>query len=315
MMLRSGWLKASAPDTPQWKQEVERYNINVLLIPIGRFGALQFFPVLKHFCESDLWRPVYLDEVSVVFIRRRPETEALIRRLQVNCSTAPLPAPSPAGTGTKAFNQWANAASVLRALERDKEAFTAANQALAIFPDSGYLHFLRGHMFQESSRLQEAQADYILATKLEPNLVAPWSALAAFYQDSGRLPAAIDAWEHAAGVSRWPWDPLVSLGYADLQAHRPEAALAAFDAAANSLPVRYELMVDNRVLANIAHGRARSWYYLGDLPRAISLDEQAARLLPDADLWLQLADLYDRAGRTEDANRTRAQVLALSESR
>jgi len=315
LMLRSLWLRATSPGSPQWKQEAERYNINVLLIPIGRFGALQFFPVLKQFCESDLWRPVYLDEVSVVFLRRRPETEALIQRLQVNCSTAPLPATIPATTGIKAFNQWANAASVLRALGRNEEAFTAANKALVIFPDSGYLHFLRGHMFQEAGKLREAEQDYLLATKLEPNLVAPWSALADFYQNTGRLPAAVDAWEHAAGVSRWPWDPLVSLGFADLQAHRPEAALAAFDAAANSLPVRYELMVDNRVLANIAHGRARSWYYLGDLRRAISFDEQAARLLPDADLWLQLADLYDRAGRTEDANRTRAQVPALAERR
>jgi len=315
LMLRSTWLKATAPDSPQWKQEAERYNINVILLTIGRFGALQFFPVLKQFCESDLWRPVYLDEVSVVFLRRRPETEALIRRLQVDCSTAPLPAVLPAATGTKAFNQWANAASVLRALGRGPEALTAANKALAIFPNSGYMYFLRGHMFQESGRLQEAQEDYVLATELEPNLVAPWSALAAFYQDTGQLPPAIDAWEHAAGVSRWPWDPLVSLGYANLQARRPKKALAAFDAAANSLPVRYELMVDNRVLANIAHGRARSWYYLGDLRRAISFDEQAARLLPDADLWLQLADLYDRAGRTADANRTRAQVLALSAGR
>jgi len=315
LTLRSGWLRASTPDSMQWKQEADRYDINVILLPIGRFSALQFFPVLKQFCESDFWRPVYLDEVSVVFLRRRPETEALIRRLQVNCSTAPLPAVPPAATGTEAFNQWANAASVLRALGRNEEAFTAANKALAIFPDSGYLHFLRGHMFQEAGKPREAEQDYLLATKLEPNLVAPWSALAAFYQDSGRLPAAIDAWEHAAGVSRWPWDPLVSLGYANLQAHRPEAALAAFNAAANSLPVRYELMVDNTVLANIAHGRARSWYYLGDLRRAISFDEQAARLLPDADLWLQLADLYDRAGRTEDANRTRAQGLALSTGR
>jgi tetratricopeptide (TPR) repeat protein len=315
LMLRVGWLRAASPDSPQWKQEAERYNINVILLPIGRFGALQFFPVLRQFCESDLWRPVYLDEVSVVFLRRRPETEALIRRLQVNCSTASLPAVPPAGNGIKAFNQWANAASVLRALGRNGEALTAANKALAIFPDSGYLHFLRGHMFQEAGKPREAEQDYLLATKLEPNLVAPWSALAAFYQDTGRLPAAIDAWEHAAGVSRWPWDPLVSLGYANLQAQRPEAALAAFDAAAESLPARYDLIVDNKLLANIAHGRARSWYYLGDLRRAISFEEQAARLLPDADVWRQLADLYASAGRTEDANRTRAQALTLPQGR
>ena len=145
--------------------------------------------------------------------------------------------------------------------------------------------------------------------------MAPWSALAAFYQDTGQLPAAIDAWEHAAGVSRWPWDPLVSLGYAEPSGAASQAALAAFDAAAESLPARYDLIVNNNVLANIAHGRARSWFYLGDLRRAISFEEQAARLLPDADVWRQLADLYTRAGRIDDANRTRAQMMALSEGR
>jgi tetratricopeptide (TPR) repeat protein/heme exporter protein D len=315
LTLRTLKLKVSAPDSPEWSQEAERYNINVILLPIGRFIALQFFPVLKQFCESDRWRPVYLDEVSVVFLRQRPETEALIKRLQIDCSTTPLPAVTPAAKGTKAFNQWANAASVLRALGRSEQALTAANKALAIVPESGYLYFLRGHIFQESGRLQEAQEDYLLATELEPNLVAPWSAMADFYQETGRLPAAIDAWEHAAGVSRWPWEPLVNLGYADLQAHRPREALAAFDAAAKSLPAHSDLAVDNNFLANIAHGRARSWYYLGDLRRAISFEEQAARLLPDADVYRQLADLYDRAGHTEDANRIRAQAMTFSGGR
>ena len=312
-MVRTSRLKATPPDSPLWRQEVERYDIDVILLPIGRFSALQFFPVLKQFCESDLWRPVYLDEVSVVFLRRRPETEELIRRLQISCATAPLPpAPEP-GNGASAFNAWANAASVLNALGRDAEAMAVANRALDIVPHSGYLHFLRGHMLQAAGNLAVAEQDYLLATRMEPNLVAPWSALAAFYQDHGRLPQSIDAWEHAATVSRWPWEPLVSLGYANLQARRPKEALAAFDAAANSLPARYDLMVDVNVLANIAHGRARSLYYLGDLQRAISFEEQAAKLLPDPDVWMQLATLYDRAGRPEDANRTRAQAMALSQ--
>ncbi len=315
LMLRSGRLKATPPDSPEWKREIDRYDINVLVIPIGRFGALQFFPTLRQFCESDLWRPVYLDEVSVVFLRRRPETEALIRRLQIDCSTAPLPALPVAAGGTKAFNQWANAASVLHALGRDDEALAAANRALTIYSDSGYLHFLRGHMYRQAGNLRAAEQDYVLATRLEPNLVAPWSALADFYQSSGRGFAAIDAWQQAAAVSRWPWEPYVSLGYANLQEHRPKQALAAFDAAANSLPARYDLMVDNNLLANIAHGRARCWYYLGDLPRAIAFEEQAARLLPDANVWSQLASLYDLAGRTADANRVRMQLLAHAEGR
>jgi len=315
MIVRAMKLKVTPPDSSLWTQEAERYDINVILLPIGRFVGLQFFPLLKQFCESDQWRPVYLDEVSVVFLRRRPETEALLRRLQIDCANAPVPAVPAAGTGIKAFNQWANAASVLRALGRNAEALSAANKALAIFPDSGYVHFLRGHMFQENGNPQAAEEDYVAATKLEPNLVAPWSALGAFYQEVGRMPAAIDAWEHAAGVSRAPWEPFVNLAYANLQAHHPKEALAAFDAAARSLPARYDLAVDNTFMANIAHGRSRAWDYLGNLPRAIAYAEEAARLLPDPDLWLQLASLYDRAGRPEDAATVRAQAMSLTQSR
>jgi tetratricopeptide (TPR) repeat protein len=312
-MVRASRLKASPPESPLWRAEVDRYDINVMLVPLGRFAALQFFPMLRQFCQSDEWRPVYLDEVSVVFLRKRPETEDVIARLQINCATAPLPATPPAENRATAFNQWANAASVLHALGRDGEALAAANQALEIVPNGGYLHFLRGHMEQEVGNLAAAEHDYLDATRMEPNLVAPWSALAAFDQERGRLPEAINAWKHAADVSRWPWEPLVNLGYADLQAHRPQDALTAFDRAADSLPSHYELMVDNSVLANIAHGRSRSWLYLGNLRRAISFDEQAAQLLPDPDLWMQLANLYDQAGRFDDANRLRAQAMALAQ--
>jgi len=312
LMLRAGRLKTSPPDSPEWEQEAGRYGINTILVPIGRYVALQFFPVLKQFCASDIWVPVYLDETSAVFVRRSPETEALIGRLKVDCATAPLPAAAPAGNGSQAFHQWSNAASVLKALGRNQEALAAIRKALEIFPDNGYLHFTRGHIFEEAGDQRNAERDFLAATELEPNLVAPWSALAAYYQEQGRLADAIRAWEKAARVSRSPWEPLENLGYANLLARRPQQALAAFAAAAGSLPERSELMVDNNFLANIAHGRARSWYRLGNLARAISYEEDAARLLPgSADLWRQLAGLYAAAGRSEDANRALAQANAL----
>jgi len=315
LMVRSIRLKVSPPNSPLWEQEAQRYNINVILLPTGRFNALQFFPVLKDFCESDAWRPVYLDEVSVVFLRRQAQTEDLIRRLQINCSTVPLPLAPIAGNRTEAFNQWANAAAVLRALGRKSEAVAAINQALTIFPDNAYLHFERGHASEEDGRPADAERDYLQATKLEPNLVAPWSALAEFYQNRGRMPEAIDAWQRAADASRWPWEPLINLGFANLQAHRPKQGLEAFDGAAASVPADSDLSVDATVHANIAHGRARAWFYLGDLRRAIRFEEEAARLIPDPNLWLQLADLYDRAGRPADASRARAQAMSISATR
>jgi hypothetical protein len=77
LMKRSLSLKATPPDSPQWKQEADRYGINTILVPIGRYGALQFFPVLKQFCSSETWSPVYLDETSAVFVRR---TDASVDR-------------------------------------------------------------------------------------------------------------------------------------------------------------------------------------------------------------------------------------------
>jgi tetratricopeptide (TPR) repeat protein len=312
LILRSGTLKTTPPDAPEWKQEAERYGIHTIVVPIGRYVALQFFPVLKQFCASDVWAPVYLDEVGAVFVRRSPETEALIGRLRLDCAAAPLPAVTPVGNGARAFNQWANAASVLHALGRNREALAAIRKALEIFPDNGYLHFTRGHILEEAGDQRAAEQNFLAATELEPNLVAPWSALAAYYQEQGRLMDAIRAWEKAASVSRSPWEPLENLGYADLMARRPQEALAAFDGAAKSLPEQSELIVDHTFLANIAHGRARSWYRLGDLRRAITYEEDATGLLPgSADLWRQLAELYAAAGRSEDANRAFAHTSAL----
>ena len=296
-IMRSVLLKSSPPDAPVWQEEAQRYGINTMVVPIGRYVALQFFPVLRQFCTSDVWRPVYLDEVAAVFVRRTPQTEGLIARLGMDCATAPLPR---AG----GFNEWANAATVLHALGRNREARELARKALEIHPNYGYLYFLRGHIDEDTGDSRDAEQSFLRATELEPDLVAPWSALAAYYQDHGRPAEAVEAWQKAVAVSPSPWKAWQSLGYAYLQARRPQDALDAFHDSAASLPAHPELVVDNAFLANTAHGRARCWYRLGDVQRAIFYEEEATRLLPgNADLWRQLAGLYAAAGRIADARR------------
>lgn len=305
---RNGALLGTPPDSPAWQDEAQRYGINAIIVPLARYNALQFFPVLRQFCGSSKWRPIYLDEVSAVFLRATPETQDLVRRLEIDCNTAPLPASRPVARDAQSFNRWANAAALLQALGRNAEAFQATTQALAIFPDSAFVHFLRGNLLREAGDFSGAEQQYRIAASLEGN-AATWSALADLYHGEHRLTSEIQARQQAVEFLPHPGLALLSLGYAYLDAHRPEDALRAFNRAEASLP---QQAADPSFLANLAHGRAMAWNVLGNLNRAIAFEKETVRLSPSrVDDWLQLADLYERAGSSADAQlaRERAEML------
>jgi hypothetical protein len=69
------------PEAPEWQTVIERYDINAVLAVSGPPGFR-----LAAFCTSNQWIPVYLDGVSAVFVRRRPETEEF-NRLRIDCDT------------------------------------------------------------------------------------------------------------------------------------------------------------------------------------------------------------------------------------
>jgi hypothetical protein len=74
------WLAVLPPTAPEWHAAVEQYDINAVLAVAGPNGFR-----LQEFCASDEWIPVYLDEVSAVFVRRRPEN-AGFERLRIDCN-------------------------------------------------------------------------------------------------------------------------------------------------------------------------------------------------------------------------------------
>ena len=157
---RNTILMRSLPGSSAWQPEAQDRGINTIFVPLGRNNGLHLFPVLRQFCASDAWRPVYLDEVSAVFMRRTPESQGLIARLQIQCATTALPAVIPQGNSTEAFNRWANAAAVLHVLGRGSEALEATKRALAIFPDSAFVHFLRGNLLEEAISVRPKRNTY-----------------------------------------------------------------------------------------------------------------------------------------------------------
>ncbi len=112
---RNQELMSTPPDSLEWQREAEQYDINAIIVPLARFNGVELFPVLRQFCASATWRPVYLDEVSAVFVRRSPRNASLIQRFEIDCAKTSLPRAAPQGHGSEAFNQWANAAAVLHA--------------------------------------------------------------------------------------------------------------------------------------------------------------------------------------------------------
>jgi len=303
-------LKAT-PDSDTWEQAARHYNINTVIFPLGRYDGVQQLK-LKDWCESKLWQAVYLDEISAVFVRRRPETEDLIARFPVNCATAPLPSRPPGTNRAEAFNAWANAAAVLAALDRNSEALTAVANALAIFPDSSFLHWLRANVLFASGRLGESEEEYLTAVALEPS-EATWGALAQTYQKRGRIPAALVAMKHAAEFSRRPEEALSNLGYGYLAAGQPQEALKAFDQAVRSAPRNIRAADGGIFDFMVAQGRAAAWEALGNMEKATSYQEEAAQIVPNAPQpWRRLAQLYERQGRVAEAAQAREHAAELT---
>jgi len=314
-MERQHQLLQSSSDSTVWQQEASHYNINTVIFSVAFTEPGVQFERLKDFCDSKLWRPVYLDEISAVFVRRTLETEELAQRFPVTCKTAPLPSRPPGEGRAEAFTAWANAATILAALDRNLEALTATSKALSIFPGSPMVHLVRASALSEMNRLPEAEQELLAAVSLHPNEFT-WSALADFYRKEDRSTDAINALKRAAQLQPRPHSTLVRLGYYCLQVGHPDDALEAFEQAVRSAPAEVKRATGRGSFGyNVSTGRAAAWSALGDTSQATSFQEEAVRLAPDAPQpWLNLAQLYQLQGRSTDADRAKARAAILAEN-
>ena len=325
LFFRAYDLSVEPPDSPAWQQEAGARGINTIVVPLARYQGMTLFPQLHGFCRSQSWRPVYLDEVSAIFVRRTPETAALIDRLQLNCETKSLDLPEDLSTlqssslplssfyraKAELFNFWANAGGVLYSLERYPEALAYLDRAQSIFGDNANVHLLRALVLQQSGRAAEAEAEFRASLRLEPSAES-WFDFGLFYMTQQRYPEAAEVFRQSAESSSRPHEMWMMLGQADLQMRQPEPALLAFDKAEDSSPFGAEgESLGAGFNSLVATGRAKAWYQLGDVAQATTFQEEAVKLAPrDAKLWLGLADLYEAQGRTTLAGQARLRAQA-----
>ncbi len=309
-------------DSPEWQQEADRYKLNTIVLPLE--GHEIAFEQLPDLCYGKNWQPVYLDELAIVLVRRKPENESLINRLQINCANVPLPS-APLEHSARAFRRWVNAAHVLYVLRRYSEALDAADNAERIFPDNVDLRLVRGSILYASSRRVEAEQEWLAALALSPD-PAVWFQLGEMYEQQQRTGDALHAWQQTLQLTSGESasaNPLVrtlrprallKLARIYVMGGQPRPALQALDEAVRSAPpAMLEATGGRSFKFDVAQGRAAAWRALGDLQQATSFEEEAVQLDPDAaDAWSHLAKLYARQGRVEDQHRAEARATALA---
>jgi tetratricopeptide (TPR) repeat protein len=303
-------LQLSGPDSPLLLQTADFYGIHTVVFALARNDGLERVSgILPQYCISHNWRPVYLDEASAVFVRRMPQTQALIDRFPVDCATAQIPLAGETGSRAEEFNRWANAASLLLALNRSQDALNASNQALSVFSDSAALLDVRGRALLLTGHPQQAEHDLLQSAALDDH-AATWSQLAAIYHAQHRYFETIHALEHLATLQTHPEETLLNLGYANIEARQPMEALRAFDRADSAEPA------GNANSASAANdGRAMAWEIYGNLAEATKFEEKAVALAPQVPaLWSRLAHLYQIQGREQDALKANERAAALGAS-
>ena len=302
-------LLAQSPDSPLWQQVASRRNINVIFLSLARYGGLGGFD-LNAFCGATEWRPVFIDEVSLVLLRRTDENKPWLDRLALNCSNAVFTPPSGAPR-IDLFEFYANSGAVFYALARDSEAEAAWQQALALEPDDPNVHLFLAQLYQQQQRPADAEREYRAALSRRQSSAA-WYALGRLLAMQHRYSEAERAIATAAAMTATPANQYKALGQVQLHLNQPARALAsllraeragapASDTSPGALDFHLQL----------AEGRAAAYLALHDLPQATANAEQAVRLAPDAKRWNALADCFAAQGRSAEAEQARARAQEL----
>ena len=304
-------LETSAPDSPAWQAAAEQWNINTVILANAGYRALQGMDA-NAFCNSTTWRPVYLDEVSVVLVRNTAANQPWLDRLAIDCATAPLP-PASGASKIGQHDHYFNAAGMLYVLRRDSEAEDALQKAAANDTQDPNTHFLRARLYQREQRLDAAEHEYRLGLAMKDDDGA-WFELSRIMAARGQLAEAKQALQNAIRLSLQPLVLYMTLARLDLASNQPREALESLQAAENNSPFRHGgESVAPELYAEIAEARAAAYAKLGNTQQSIEQQQLAVKLTPSvAGRWMRLADLLQNAGQSQAAAEAKEKAQELS---
>jgi len=257
------------------------------------------------YCQSNDWRPVYMDEVSLVLVRNVAANRPWIDRLQIDCGTQQFV--QPAGAGRKdLYDYFISAGRMLFALHRDRESETAMLQAEALYRNDPNARWMLGELYQRNLILDRAESEYRASIALDET-ERTWVDLGQLYLQERRLPEAEQAFSRAVQLSEDPFALYRELALLELTLGHPDRALRALDGATNSSPYRKggESQVP-QLYADLADSRADAHRMLSHLSQAVEYEQESLRLNPRLpERWSKLADLLAATGQSELAQQAR----------
>jgi len=303
-------LYSEGPDSQLWQIEADRWNLNVLLVATSGFRGLGRMDPFA-FCRSATWRPVYMDDVSLVFLRNTPQNRSWIDRLQIDCGTQQLTPPVSA-SHPALHDFYLNSGALFFELHRDQESEESLRRASALYPEDPNVHILLASLFQRQQRYREAEQEYRASIAINEDSGALYS-LGCLYANEGRNAEAVQAMERAAKRSAGPLIIYMTLGKFQITLNHPEQSLAAFAKAEKSSPFRNggESLAPE-LYAQIAEGRSEAQRLLGHWTEAIAFQQEATRRTPlVVKRWNKLADLYESTGQMQFAEEARQRAAEL----
>ncbi len=279
LMERHATLMRELPESEGWQAEVDRRGINTLILSTARYAGLNFS--LQGVCRSEQWKPIYLDDVSLVAVRNTPENQPVVQKLGIDCSTISLRPPTSAeGDSLRAraelYNFYANSGAILYLLSRDREAMEAYRAATAIFRDDPNLHLAIGQLMEAEGNEQGAEQEYRASIRLRQTDVA-WYALARILARQHQYGDALNAVRRSADLAIYPATRYQGIGRLYIAMKDYPKALEAFRKAASLArgePNNPELM------AKIFEGESEVYRAIGDIPRATESQKRALEFTP-----------------------------------
>ena len=256
---------ASRPDSAAWQAAAERWGINTIILANAGYRALQGMDA-NAFCHSTNWRPVYVDEVSVVLMRNSASNQPWLDRLTIDCATAPLPvAISKSKIGL--HDHYFNAAGMLYVLRRDSEAEGALQRAANYDPRDPNVPFLLARLYQRE-HLDSAEQEYRRGLAMKDDDGA-WFELSRILAARGQFAESKQALQDAISLSLQPLVLYMTMARLDLASNQPQAALDSLTSAEKSSPFRQGGEgTAPELYAEIAEGRAAAYTKLGNVQQA-----------------------------------------------